>query len=505
MVGPLGLLVAAGLGITAGERVAPGRAGGGLVVGGLMVGGALVVRLAARDPVATRRTVGAFLLAALGVAVVAGAQARAARTGQVTGPLVAAVAERASATVRVTLVGDPTATRFAARALARVDRSCPGGGPCVGVDRIVVVDATGAAATRLAATGAGDRLVLRGSYRPLDRFEAASRWRHAVGAFAADDLVSFRGPAGLLLRTAAAVRAVVGRGLRTLPEPERTLVRGFLLGGSTGLPADVVADFRAAGLSHLVVVSGENVAFVLVLVGPVLRRLPRRSRLGAALVVLVVFAATTRFEPSVLRAAGMAACALVARSTGRPTAGPRVLALAVTGLLVADPFLLHSVGFRLSVAATAGIAVAARPVAGRLPGPRVLADAVGVAVGAQVGVAPILVATFGSVPLITLPANLVAAPFVGPLTVSGLAGALVGGAVPARVVGAVLGFPAWACGGAILEIAHVAARFPVPVGPGELGLLALGGVTVVVVRRRRRATWPGAPAHRPGAPDVPSR
>jgi hypothetical protein len=59
-------------------------------------------------------------------------------------------------------------------------------------------------------------------------------------------------------------------------------------------------------------VSGENVAFVLVLVGPVLRRLARVPRLAAALVVLVAFAAMTRFEPSVLRACAMGACSMLA-------------------------------------------------------------------------------------------------------------------------------------------------------------------------------------------------
>ena len=46
---------------------------------------------------------------------------------------------------------------------------------------------------------------------------------------------------------------------------------------------------------------------------------------------------------------------------------------------------------------------------------------------AQLGVAPVLLATFGTVPLVALPANLLAAPFVGPLTIWGLVVSAVGG------------------------------------------------------------------------------
>ena len=95
-------------------------------------------------------------------------------------------------------------------------------------------------------------------------------------------------------------------------------------------------------------VSGENVAFVLILAGPLLRRLPRFGRLAAGIVVLVVFGTMTRWEPSVLRACAMAACSLLALSLGRPTAGLRALALAAIVLLLADPIILHTVFFRVA-------------------------------------------------------------------------------------------------------------------------------------------------------------
>ena len=70
--------------------------------------------------------------------------------------------------------------------------------------------------------------------------------------------------------------------------------------------------------------------------------------------------------------------------------------------------------------ATAGIALAAPPIASRLPGPRSLASVIAVTLAAQLGVAPVLVPTFGSVPAVSLPANLLAGPLVVPVTVWGL-------------------------------------------------------------------------------------
>src|SRR5207249_5428542 len=66
--------------------------------------------------------------------------------------------------------------------------------------------------------------------------------------------------------------------------------------------------------------------------------------------------------------------------------------------------------FLMSVGASAGIALLAGRVAERLPGPRPVATAMGVTIGAQIGVAPVLIPLFGSLPLAALPANLLAVP-----------------------------------------------------------------------------------------------
>jgi competence protein ComEC len=189
-------------------------------------------------------------------------------------------------------------------------------------------------------------------------------------------------------------------------------------------------DYRASGLSHLLAVSGANVAFVLVVFAPLLGRLRLVPRTATAIAIVGCFAAATRFEPSVLRASALTTITILSTFVGRPIAPLRALSLAIIALLLLDPFLLHSLGFHLSCAASAGIAMFARPLAARLRGPTLVREPLAVSIAAQIGVTPVLLAAFGSVPVITPVANLLAYPAAEALGVFGLAASVAGGVLP---------------------------------------------------------------------------
>lgn len=406
-------------------------------------------------------------------------------------PLAGATEARVDVVARGSLVGDPDGSRWSTRVLLRVDdvrvvdaRGRAGG--AIPVHRTLLVVGEDEAAGRLGVLAAGDRVELAGYLRPLDGYDTRLRWRHVTATLVATSLLDASDPAAPLARLANAARGVVLRGTDALPPVERALVAGFLLGETRDLPDSVVADFRAAGMSHLLAVSGANVAFVLVLAGPLLRRLGRLPRLAVALVLLLVFGAMTRWEPSVLRACVMAAIAVLALHVGRPVDTVRLLGLAVTGLLLVDPFLVHSVGFLLSVGASLGIALLAGPIAARLRGPRWLRDSVATTAAAQVGVAPVLLPVFGAIPLVAVPANLLAVPLAGPLTIWGLAAGVAAGVLhhPAPAVAALLQWPTRVLADAVLGVADAAARVPIAVGPGTVGL-GLVVLAVVIAARRR--------------------
>jgi competence protein ComEC len=297
-------------------------------------------------------------------------------------------------------------------------------------------------------------------------------------------------PGTVLAEASNRVRRALVRGARVLPDTERSLYLGFVLGDDRDEPPDVVDAFRASGLAHLTAVSGENVAFVLVCVAPLLRRLPLRARWLATLSVIAWFAVLTRFEPSVLRASLMAGLAVTATYLDRSASGVRVLALAVTAGTIADPFLVRSVGWWLSVGATAGLVTLAAPIARRLPGPRWLAEPLGLTIAAQIGVAPVAAGVFGSVPLVSLPANLLAAPAAGPLMVWGLPTGILAGLVPR--LAPVVHLPSLVLVRWIVVVARLGARTPGALGPRPLLVGAAAGLAVAVgFALRHRATGRG--------------
>ncbi len=229
-------------------------------------------------------------------------------------------------------------------------------------------------------------------------------------------------------------------------------------------------------------------AFAVALVGPLLRRLRLWSSLAVTLSVIGMFGLMTRFEPSVLRAAAMAGLAAALSAVGGPVSRLRVLALAVTGLLVVDPLLVRSVGFQLSTAATAAIVVIAPRLADTLPGPAGLREAMSVTISAQIGVAPVLLSTFGPLPVASFPANLLAVPAAGPVMVWGLTGGVVAGCLGGPV--AVLAhLPTRVLLAWVAMVARRSAALPL----GELGaahVLTLAvGLAVAVGYRTIRPGW----------------
>lgn len=304
------------------------------------------------------------------------------------------------------------------------------------------------------------------------------------------------------LRGLEGLRASLSRAAGVLPADPAGLLPAMVVGDVSTLPADVTDDLRATGMTHLTAVSGANVTVLLVGVGWICGWLgvPRRRRVWVCLAAVVCFVLLCRPEPSVLRAGVMGVVGLLGTSAGRPRAAAPALGAAILSLLVIDPPLAFSYGFALSALATLGLILFARrwarPLARHLP-PRwaPVADALVIPIAAQATCAPVVVLLQGSVSLIGVPANILAAPLVAPATLGGALTALLApwaGPVAELVVWSG-GLPAWG----ICAIAHRAAQvpggaLPWPEGAGGAWLLAGVILTLLLVapwfaRTRRRA------------------
>lgn len=289
-----------------------------------------------------------------------------------------------------------------------------------------------------------------------------------------------RRPGGLHWRIANGLRDLVSGGASGLGQQRRALFTGLVYGDDRDQSAVVADDFRGSGLTHLLAVSGQNVAFVLALVGPVIRRFGTRGRFALTLVVLGLFATATRFEASVLRATAMAAVAASATASGREASSRRTLAVAVIALLAWRPQLVESLAFQLSVCASGGIVLLSPRLADTLPGPRAITEPLAVTVAAQLAVTPLLTVIFGPVALVTVPANLAVGWAAAAVMMWGLTGGVVAGLVPP--LAPVVHLPTSGLLWWLEVVARAGGRLPLGwVGTGS-GLVLLACALVVTAR-----------------------
>lgn len=299
-------------------------------------------------------------------------------------------------------------------------------------------------------------------------------WQHVVGEFRLD-WAADTASGGAVARASNRVRAAIERAAAALPPDDGALYRGLVVGDDRDQSPEMLARFRTSGLSHLTAVSGQNVAFLLAACGPLLRRLRSVPRLLVTLALIGWFVTLTRFEPSIVRAGAMAALSASAFATGRERSPLRLLAVAVVVLLLVDPLLVRSVGFWMSVGATAGVTTVGPWLAERMVRLGALALPLGITLGAQVGVALPSGLVFGRVPVVSVPANLLAVPVAGAVMLYGLPAGLVAGLAPATAP--VLMLPVRVGTRWVDSVAMIAARLE---PPGVWSWLAWGVVAVVI-------------------------
>lgn len=362
----------------------------------------------------------------LAAAVVAGASLACgvARTTQLaTGPVAQLAAEGAIAEVQIVLRGAPrefpaAATRPPAWVSDAVATEVDGRGAGWTTGVPVEIRASGDEVRQWRAlpAGTGVRVIAR-----LAPAEPGSGLAAEARARGAPQVVAEPGP---LDTGVERVRAGLRAACAGLAPEARALVPALVVGDTSGIdPADA-ATFKTTGLTHLTAVSGANLILLLAFVRTLTVALGLRGgRVTAVLAITVLaFVALCLGEPSVVRAAAMGLVGLAALGVGgRGRQGLRHLGVAVWGLVLWDPWIARSVGFALSVAASAGLLWWAgrwTDVLARWT-PRWLAEAVTVPLAAQLATQPIVTAISGQVSLVGLLANAVAAPLVGPATVCG--------------------------------------------------------------------------------------
>lgn len=358
----------------------------------------------------------------------------------------------------------------------------------------------------------GQRLALSGTLTTPPSFEGfdfgAYLARQGIYSYMAFPRIASTDPdhpeTGTPERILAGVRSAVRDALRsTIPEPQAALAVGVITGDHSSLPDEVEEAFRRSGTTHVLAISGQNIALLVgviwLLYGGMNRaqgRLMRRMPLWLFVPVLALLAAYTIFtgaSPSVVRAAMMGAVLLAAPLVGRRY--DPVAAVAVTAAVMAlfDPDVLADAGFQLSFGGMLGIAVVAPHIYRLLTFlhlPTALAAPFSAALGAQVVTAPLTALLWGQVSLVGLPATMTVEVALLPLMVTGILSALPGIWLPP--VGSAFGWLTWLSAGWVLWWAQLWAAMPwasvplEPVHPAWVPLYYCVLATVIWVPRRVR-------------------
>lgn len=236
----------------------------------------------------------------------------------------------------------------------------------------------------------------------------------------------------------AVLRKEAGKLLEeTFPEDTSPFAKALLLGNTEDLDYKTDTNLKISGIRHVAAVSGLHVSILFTLLSFATFRKPFLTAL-LGFPLLLLFAATAGFTPSVNRACIMSGLMLLAQLFRKEYDGPTALSFAALCMLIVNPLVITSVGFQLSAGSVAGIYCfspairkwlydllpKAKGWRGKLV--RWFVASVSISLGALVFTTPLCAMYFGTVSLIGVVTNLLTLWMIGGIFYGILAVCLVG-------------------------------------------------------------------------------
>lgn len=239
------------------------------------------------------------------------------------------------------------------------------------------------------------------------------------------------------------------------PEPSASLAAGILLGSRSSIPKDILADFKAAGLTHILAISGYNIVILITFVAAAFSVFPKKIACICSITVVTIFTLLVGASASVVRAAIMGSLTVVAQLFGRKSSGLRPLIVTAYIMAIIDPFLpFYDIGFQLSFGATAGIVLFSKRLESllkRLPETVGLKSALATTWAAQAFTSPLIFFYFKNFSVIATISNLVILPAI-PLAMLG--------SFLALIIGKLAAAPTWLLFELLLKTTHFFASLP---------------------------------------------
>lgn len=184
---------------------------------------------------------------------------------------------------------------------------------------------------------------------------------------------------------------------RSLPVRHASLITGLVLGSKEGIDTEFWEILKNTGTVHVVVASGMNVTIVAkFLISIFALILPRRKGIPFALLGIWTYSFLSGFDAPIIRASIMGSLAFTAQELGRLYYVGRALIITALLMVLIKPDWAFDLGFILSFIATVSIILMEDPIRKFLKKvPSFLRSDLSATLSAQLGVAPILYASFG--------------------------------------------------------------------------------------------------------------
>ncbi len=290
---------------------------------------------------------------------------------------------------------------------------------------------------------------------------------------------------------------------RLYPEPSASLLTGILLGIETGIPSSLMESFNKTSTTHIIAISGFNIAVLAGAIGRLTRRFfgIYKSAL-VSLVAVFLYTILVGADAAVVRAAIMGGLSLLALIAGRRAYALASLALSALLMTVWNPLLLWDVGFELSFAATLGLVLLVPPLSAGLEAlltrflsreraratVRFLSEPLVVTLAAQLAVWPLTTYYFHRFSLVSPLSNFLIVPAQPAVMILGGVSTLVGFLHPC--LGQPIAWVAWLFLAYTITAVEVTAGLPIVslevshFGAGFLGLYYACLAAVVLVATR---------------------
>lgn len=248
---------------------------------------------------------------------------------------------------------------------------------------------------------------------------------------------------------------LISRLEKFLPFPSSGFAAGILFGSRSGIPREIIDDFKHTGLTHILALSGFNIIILIAFIENLFLFFSRKTADMLSLGLIFVFTLMVGAQPSVVRAAIMGSLSLLARIFGRKSSGIRSLLIAGFFMAVIDPFIIfYDIGFQLSFLATAGLILFSERLKkffAKCPNWLGAKDSFAATVSAQIFTLPLIIYYFKGFSLVAPLANLIVLPFIPILML---------GSFLSIIVGRIAAAPTWLLFEIVLKIIHTFASFP---------------------------------------------